>query len=623
MGAFLNVLQTQDFCCPGQNLRLSIPESTGLSYGETLVAVQRERRPPGRLSLSSPSAYELLCEASEHHQIGVEPDSFQTSDAEFKGVVVLQPSELALYGAPTSVELLVKLGVPADARVVTGRCVCLGPDQSVFLAFERDHGVNPASVAVGVDAYGVVAFVHRGGLRCDASLPDFVDQWCGEQGVVGFSGGDFPRERQPSLGTDGEMKLVAVVGSGSACADGRSVPPCGVRVAVAIPERPVLVDTFHAVCVGGHVASVDCDVSPQARKRGLEGADHTVKTLRQNDAVLPQLGGEAVAGPEARAAAQGFLQALVVADEGVGACPGRDVVERLDQARSNEDTSAVTFPPCPGEGIQLGDELGDFGAVEQSFDFFDSSASRYFSSCHWSYRSFGHAPGRLRVAGALFLRRDSLTLVSDGTVRAGGGRGCNADQRFFVRCAGSDPRRSQASCVASTATISRLVVSTNECGRRDSNPQPCTGTAPKAAASTSSATPAFIGRDSSFRSAPKPDLGDGVRQPGPLLACPAEKDELAKRGGICFRLGKPNVWGYPQVALPTLALFARVFAIRKCWALYATKSVVLGSSYPFRERHIEYLRQFQQLREAWVAFSAFDSGHETAVHSGVQREALL
>src|SRR5712692_4537976 len=82
--------------------------------------------------------------------------------------------------------------------------------------------------------------------------------------------------------------------------------------------------------------------------------------------------------------------------------PGWDCVEGFDKASADESAGAKALAPRPAERLKFLDQGRDFGRVEEFRNVANSRATRYLSTCHWSYPSCGHAPGSSRFAGALF-----------------------------------------------------------------------------------------------------------------------------------------------------------------------------------------------------------------------------
>jgi hypothetical protein len=77
--------------------------------------------------------------------------------------------------------------------------------------------------------------------------------------------------------------------------------------------------------------------------------------------VLPELRGEAVAGIDGRGAADRVGERFMLSDQGDGARPGRDRVERLREAGSDEGADWVALPAGPAERVKLGDQRVDLG----------------------------------------------------------------------------------------------------------------------------------------------------------------------------------------------------------------------------------------------------------------------
>jgi hypothetical protein len=59
--------------------------------------------------------------------------------------------------------------------------------------------------------------------------------------------------------------------------------------------------------------------------------------------------------------ADGVGERAMFGDEGAYARPGRDRVERLDEAGTDECASAVALAACPSKLVKLHDERGHFG----------------------------------------------------------------------------------------------------------------------------------------------------------------------------------------------------------------------------------------------------------------------
>ena len=67
--------------------------------------------------------------------------------------------------------------------------------------------------------------------------------------------------------------------------------------------------------------------------------------------------------------------------------------KREDYRRRQRDDAEAWYDDEPAERVKLRDEGRDFGRVEKCCNVADGRATRYFSRCHRSAISFGHAPG--------------------------------------------------------------------------------------------------------------------------------------------------------------------------------------------------------------------------------------
>src|SRR5206468_7874124 len=127
-------------------------------------------------------------------------------------------------------------------------------------------------------------------------------------------------------GADSELQLVAVEPAALTSADSGAMPPACIRVGEPLALRAMLAHVAHPIRERCEVARIDSHVVPQARYCGLEGRGETVETVRERIGMRPQLDGEAVAGPNARAAAESALQAGVILDQRRSSRPSRESV---------------------------------------------------------------------------------------------------------------------------------------------------------------------------------------------------------------------------------------------------------------------------------------------------------
>jgi hypothetical protein len=81
--------------------------------------------------------------------------------------------------------------------------------------------------------------------------------------------------------------------------------------------------------------------------------------------VLAELLGEAIAGPLGGHATEGVRKGDVLTDERRRPCPGRDRVERLDEACAYHRVSAVAFAARPAKHLKLAAKSGYFGGAKK------------------------------------------------------------------------------------------------------------------------------------------------------------------------------------------------------------------------------------------------------------------
>jgi hypothetical protein len=102
----------------------------------------------------------------------------------------------------------------------------------------------------------------------------------------------------------------------------------------------------------------------------VEAGGHAVKAGVQQRLERPQLGGEAVAGMNARdtgnvRATEGGAQGGVLAHQGDGSRPGRQGVKRLRQRHADHRADRVAGSSRPAGRRQFGHKLVDLRAVKQ------------------------------------------------------------------------------------------------------------------------------------------------------------------------------------------------------------------------------------------------------------------
>lgn len=149
-----------------------------------MTALRRERDLAG--------ATERLPESREDHEVGVQPDALNPSDAKgCEAVIVLQPSELSLHGCPSPVEDLPFVRSERDRE----------QRDRASLA-ERDDG--NAAVA---HAVVVVSAIHRARLRGEAASLDRIEQRGDVERFVTSSRLDVPQGKV-GAGAHGHVELV-------------------------------------------------------------------------------------------------------------------------------------------------------------------------------------------------------------------------------------------------------------------------------------------------------------------------------------------------------------------------------------------------------------------------------
>jgi hypothetical protein len=216
-----------------------------------------------------------------------------------------------------------------------------------------------------------------------------------------------------------------------------------------------------------------------------------IKAGVQGWPVDAELVAEPVAGPHARSAAKGVLQAGMLSDQRRRQRPRREGEQGFHEASAKKRSRAKSFAPSfVAVLVQVSDQRDEFGGVENCRYVAYDRAARYLARCHRRSLSCGHAPGGSSLAGALFPCFLAKLWQGHRTASApGGGRARMAECCLSSRRAGSDPRRDSRLGHAETALL--VTIRTSECGRRDSNPQSAEEADPRSAASTSFATPAL------------------------------------------------------------------------------------------------------------------------------------
>jgi hypothetical protein len=108
-------------------------------------------------------------------------------------------------------------------------------------------------------------------------------------------------------------------------------------------------------------------VAPQVGHLLVQGDGHAVKAGVQQRLERPQLGGEAVAGMDARHAAkvrtaEGGTKSSMLTDQGDGTRPRRQGVDALGEGHADHRANGVAGPTRPTSGFQLGHKLVDLRA---------------------------------------------------------------------------------------------------------------------------------------------------------------------------------------------------------------------------------------------------------------------
>lgn len=98
----------------------------------------------------------------------------------------------------------------------------------------------------------------------------------------------------------------------------------------------------------------------------MQARQDTGDALLEQRIELPKLLREAVAGIDARDTAEGCLQFGVLADEGDGASPSRDRVERLGERHPDHRPDRIAGATRPAGLLKLSYEPPNLGRVEKS-----------------------------------------------------------------------------------------------------------------------------------------------------------------------------------------------------------------------------------------------------------------
>jgi len=149
------------------------------------------------------------------------------------------------------------------------------------------------------------------------------------------------------------------------------MPPRGIEIGelVIASLTPTLAHEPLAVGIGGHVGGVDSHVRTHLRKGLVKRSGHPVEAGVEQRLEGAELRPEAIAGVDARDAAlasEGSLKRRVLGDEGHGAGPGRDGVDRLGEGHTDHGSKRVAGAAGPAGLLKLGYEPPDLGRVEES-----------------------------------------------------------------------------------------------------------------------------------------------------------------------------------------------------------------------------------------------------------------
>ena len=356
-------------------------------------------------------------------------DTGKPSHAECQAVLVLEPSEFAFDGCTSTVEPLPFIRAVGN-RIERNRA-----------ALPETHDRDAASYAGLVHhPVVVVALVHRTGRGPVATGAHRVEQRRDIQRLIPARGLDLPSEREARPGADSGVDLVAVEPAALTGRDGRPMPPGGVRVAVGLTLRAMVVEVPLTVRPSRKVGRVNGYVLAHPGNLRAERRGERVQACGKSRPIVTELRGEAVAGPMTRPRAERGGEAVVLRDQVNGARPRRERIDGFHEARSEKSTSAVTTATRPTQSVKLADEGRNLGRVEECADL--SGAGRYPAGCHASYTSCGQAPGSLRFAGALFYRicrtNYSLAIGRHGLWRCARAQGGSPPIRST--CAGLSPR---------------------------------------------------------------------------------------------------------------------------------------------------------------------------------------
>ena len=216
---------------------------------------------------------------------------------------------------------------------------------------------------------------------------------------------DLPRDREVRASANSGVNLVAVEPAALARRDSRAVAPARVRVGVALALGAVLREVALTVRVDGQVGSVDGEVAAELGLLGAEPIQDPRDAGVEQIGVGAELRREAVASPMARRFARAsdcLSQRVMLADQGDGAGPRRDAVDRLGERHAHHRAERVAGTAGPPRLLKLSDESPDLRGVEESCNLGRRRARWYLRTVHGASLSVGQTPGRANAAGVTF-----------------------------------------------------------------------------------------------------------------------------------------------------------------------------------------------------------------------------
>jgi hypothetical protein len=353
----------------------------------------------------SPRPAQRQAETCEHCEVGVKLDPLQAAHPErCKAVVVLQAPELTLYGNSVTVEVAEPLAATRDegSNPATVRGNHRDETLHVLGGSKGDHGSALALCAGFVHRGMVEAPVHRAGLGAETAGVNRIEKARDVERLLSPPCLDVPRKRKPGAAANRRVKFVPVERTCGPSRDSRTVTPRGIGVGKVNALWATPANVLLSIGEGDQVGSVNAYVLAHARKLRMKGGGYTVKASRQERLVGAELDREAVASPEAWRIAQDSLQARMFRDQGGYPRPGWECKESFDKASADECAGSKPLAPSGiARRVNLIDQRGYFGGVEEFSNVPDRRATRYLASCHRSYPFGGHAPGSANCAGAL------------------------------------------------------------------------------------------------------------------------------------------------------------------------------------------------------------------------------